>query len=72
MILRWQWRAHGDAMLLAVLGASAWIEAFPRLSGDGRGLTTFEIVGFPFALTDLLIPLALVWIGARVLGEWRA
>jgi hypothetical protein len=72
LVLRWQWRAHGDAMLVAVLGASAWMEAFPRLSGDGRGLATFEILGQGIALSDIFLPLALVWIAGRVIGEMRA
>lgn len=72
LVLRWQWRAHGDAMLLAVLGASAWMEAFPRLSGDGRGITTFELAGHGFGLSDIFLPLALIWLAKRVLGEWRA
>lgn len=72
LILRWQWRAHGDAMLVAVLGAAAWMEAFPRLSGDGRGLATFEIAGQGLALSDIFLPLALIWILKRVIGEMRA
>lgn len=72
LVLRWQWRAHGDAMILAVLGACAWMEAFPRVSGDGRGLATFAIGDFPLALSDIFLPLALVWLLVRVVGELRA
>ena len=72
LLMRWQWRAHGDPRIIGALLAGAWIEAFPRLAGDGRGLTQLDVFGLGLNLADFAFVLGAIWILTRAWGEWRA
>jgi hypothetical protein len=72
LLLRWQWAGPTDPRVIAVLAAAGIMDAVPRILGDGTGLAPFELAGMPFGLDDLALPLGLLVLLSRVIGELRA
>jgi lipoprotein signal peptidase len=72
LVTRWRWRIGSDALALGTLWAGAGIHAFFRLTGPGAAFTDFEVATFgTFALADVAIGWALLWLAWRWLGELR-
>jgi len=72
LILRWPWRATGDAAALGALWGAVLILAGPRLAGDGAGTAELVMGTLNTGLGDLALVWAAGWLLWRLLAELRA
>jgi hypothetical protein len=72
LLPRWQHRAPAEPRILGLLWGCALSLAWPRFVFGGQGLATLHVAGLPMTVADVVLPVALLWLIARVIGEARA
>jgi hypothetical protein len=72
LLPRWPNRAGAEPRIIGLLWGCAVSLAWPRFVFGGQGLATMHVAGLPMTVADVVLPVALLWLVARLVSERSA
>lgn len=69
LLPRWRNRAGAEPRILGLLWGCAVSLAWPRFVFGGQGMATMHVAGLPMSVADVVLPIALLWLVARIVSE---